>query len=146
MSFKDKFLDFINLSLEKKQVATSIEIGIVDKNLAHKIHKQTEMNLEGYTITIDNSGVLHAMNRHSNEPNQNQISLSESDFLKLEQIIFEADEIEEVSRYDKKALQFSKLIENEYFTIFEVITITGEKKKLYKKNRLVFKTMFIRKS
>ncbi len=145
MNFKDKFLDFINLSLEKKQVATSIEIGIVDKNLAHKIHQQTEMNLEGYTITIDNSGVLHAMNRHSNEPNQNQISLSESDFLKLEQIIFEADEIEEVSRYDKKALQFSKLIENEYFTIFEVITITGEKKKLYKKNRLVFKTMFIRK-
>ena len=49
------------------------------------------------------------------------------------QIVFEADKIEDVSHYEKNALQFSKLIDNEYFTIFEVITIIGEKKKLYKK-------------
>ena len=145
MPLKDKLLDFINLSLQKKKTSENIELGTVDEKLAKKIQTQTEIKLEGYTITIDSYGILHAMNRHSNEPNQNQISLSEQDFLKLEQIIFEADAIEEVSRYNKKALQFSKLIENKYFTIFEIITITGEKKKLYKKNRLAFKTMFIRK-
>jgi phage-Barnase-EndoU-ColicinE5/D-RelE like nuclease3/Transposase zinc-ribbon domain len=80
-------------------------------------------------ITIDGYGILHAIKRHGNEPNENQVSLSEEDFLLIEQIVFEADKIENASRYEKNALQFSKLIENEYFTIFEVITITGEKKK-----------------
>jgi hypothetical protein len=109
------------------------------------IEEQTQINVEGYVITIDSYGILHALKRHGNEPNESQVSLSEEDFLLIEQIVFEADKIEDISRYEKNALQFSKLIENEYFTIFEVITITGEKKKLYKKNRLAFKTMFVRR-
>jgi len=103
------------------------------------------LDLLGYVITIDNYGILHALNRHSNEPDQNQISLTEEYFEKLEQIIQESDTIEEVSRHNKSALQFTKLLENEYFSIFEIVTVTGEKKKLYKKNRIHFKTMFIRK-
>jgi len=62
------------------------------------------------------------------------------------QIVFEADKIEDVSHYEKNALQFSKLIDNEYFTIFEVITIIGEKKKLYKKTALPSKLCLLVKT
>jgi hypothetical protein len=115
MGIKDKLLHLIKQAKANNTV-NSIEIGMVDSPFAKMIEEQTKINVEGYVITIDGYGILHALKRHGNEPNENQVSLSEEDFLLIEQIVFEADSIEDVSRYEKNALQFSKLIENEYFT------------------------------
>jgi hypothetical protein len=122
-----------------------VDIAIVDQPFADKINQFTGLELFDFTISIDNFGLLHSFRKHGNnlkETSRGQIEITKEDIGLIQTIIFEADTIKLI----KGNLVFEKKINNHYFVVKEIRRIIGRKKVLYKKNRLVLKTMYKRKS
>jgi hypothetical protein len=128
-----------------------VDIGVIDAEFANKIAENTGYMTENYVISIDNFGIKHIMNGHSvnNEVLANQIGITKNDFLLLHQIIFGADTIRKGTKHKNTqpdTIFFEKTIKNKYEVVLEIRIISGKKKALYKKNRLVLKTMYIKKT
>lgn len=128
-----------------------VDIGQIDVDLAHKIKQLTGYETQDYIVSIDSFGIKHIMNGHSisNEILANQIGITKNDFLLLHQIIFNADVISKGLKSKKSQIEtifFEKIIQNKYEVVLEIRIVSGKKKMLYKKNRLVLKTMYIKKT
>ena len=59
MGIKDKLLNLIKQAKTNNTV-NGIEIGVVNSPFAKIIEEQTNLNVEGYVITTDGYGMLHA--------------------------------------------------------------------------------------
>ena len=129
-----------------------VDIGLVDEILAQKIKENTGFEVRDYTISMDNYGVKHILNRHTDknvEDSRNQIVVQKTDFQLLREVIYEADEIIDAgktSRNQNGAILFQKQIDNLYVVILEIRVVSGKKKVLYKKNRLVLQSLRIIKT
>jgi hypothetical protein len=125
-----------------------VDIGVIDAELASKIAENTGYLTENYIVSIDSFGIKHSMNGHSvsNEVLANQIGITKNDFLLLHQIIFSADNIIKGIKHKNTqpdTIFFEKTIKNKYEVVLEIRMISGKKKALYKKNRLILKNMYI---
>lgn len=124
-----------------------VDIGVINQDFA----QQTGYLTENYIVSIDSFGIKHILNGHSvsNEILNNQIRITKNDFLLLHQIIFYADKITKGIKHKSAkndTIFFEKTIKNKYEVVLEIRVISGAKKALYKKNRLVLKTMYIKKT
>ena len=60
-----------------------VDIGLVDEALAQKIKENTGFEVLDYTISMDNYGVKHILNRHTDkgvEDSRNQVTVQKTDF------------------------------------------------------------------
>ena len=121
----------------------------VSADLAEKIMTATGVDVSGFTLSIDNYGILHTLERHGNpvrEKARGQLAVTKADFTHLLDIVNDYDSV----RFDKRAYQngvfketfvFMKELENSYFVAKEIRRVT----KKGKRNRLILQTMYIQK-
>jgi hypothetical protein len=126
-----------------------VDLMEISADLAEKILLTTAVDVSGFTLSIDNYGILHTLERHGNpvrEKARGQIAVTKADFTRLLDIINEFDSI----RFDKRTHQngvvkesfiFTKELENSYFVAKEIRHVT----KKGKRNRLILQTMYIQK-
>jgi hypothetical protein len=123
-----------------------IDICIVPEYLAKMVFEATEIDVSNHWITIDNYGIVHTLQQHSNpitEAKRGQVAVEKDDFLKWIQVVLHPDEIKHLGdskRSLKPILQFEKIIEHKKIVVKEVRTVTSTKKN--KISRLVFHTMY----
>ncbi|MDZ7878858.1 MAG: hypothetical protein U5L45_14350 [Saprospiraceae bacterium] len=127
-----------------------VEITRIERNLAEIIWSKTGIDLTDFIIAIDNYGIKHTIERHSNakkEEQLGQVAISKNDFTLIEKIVREADEI----RYDprqktsKSVVIETFIFEKEIDEIYYVVKDVRRVKKRGKKNTLVFQTMYKKK-
>ena len=124
-----------------------VDLCEVDSILAQRILLETGVNVEGFTITLDNFGINHIVSRHGNsdkEALRGQIAVTKLDVIKIIDVIQEADTINlEIEMFNngvkRETLIFTKKFEDKYFLVIEIRRVT----KKGKKNRLVLKTLYI---
>lgn len=138
------------LSLTDDNKYHVVDIGLIDLELAQKIFQHTDIDLEGYAITIDNYGIKHTLKRHGDsdkEALQGQIEVKLEDFELIPLILREADKVHLSARQRSKnsplteTLIFEKEVQNYYYVLKEIKRVT----KKGKVKRLVFQTMYITK-
>jgi hypothetical protein len=129
------------------QVLTLMEY--LEENIIEKIKTETGIDLTGFAIEIDNYGVKHAFEGHGNaikEAKHGQIAITEEDYLLIPLIITNFDKVSYNEMISGKtvepALVFEKEIDGRYFVVKQVKMVT----KKGKRNRLVFKTMYKKRS
>ncbi len=129
-----------------------LDLEVVGDELAAKILAATGVDVAGFVISVDNYGIRHAMERHGDgqtEGGRNQVALQVSDFNIAIEIVQSAANM----RYDfrgklghpnlRESIVFDEKISgNQYFVSMEVRQV----RKRGKTNRLVFQTMYIKKS
>jgi hypothetical protein len=126
---------------------SKIDIGCISDELAQNIKEFTNFELHNYLISIDSYAILHTLNHHGLEETENlrgQEGITKQDFSLLLDIVFYADKISDAGKGKdgKNAILFEKTIDNLYHAVFEIRTIIGEKKKLYKQSRIMLKTYY----
>ncbi len=133
--------------LEKKTpFHIKIDICVVPENLARKVFEITSIDISNHWITIDNFGIIHTLQQHSNpitEAKRGQVAIEREDFLKWIEVVLNPDEVKYIGnskRSEKPILQFEKIIEHKKVVVKEVRTVTSTKKN--KVSRLVFHTMY----
>lgn len=126
-----------------------VDLMEISAELAEKILTATGVDVSNFTLSIDNYGILHTLERHGNpvrEKARGQLAVTKMDFTRLLDIVSEYDAI----RFDKRAYQngvvketfvFTKELENSYFVAKEIRRVT----KKGKRNRLILQTMYIQK-
>lgn len=143
----EELYDFaLNNPENSYQIVDLVEISA---DLAEKILTATGVDVSGFTLSIDNYGILHTLERHGNpvrEKARGQLAVTKTDFTRLLDIVNDYDSI----RFDKRAHQngvfketfvFMKELENSYFVAKEIRRVT----KKGKRNRLILQTMYIQK-
>jgi hypothetical protein len=127
-----------------------LDLWIVDDELGAKIFAETGLDLTGFTLSVDNYGIRHAVERHGDEKKeatQGQVALQKSTFDLLYIVLTEADSITFDPRRRNpdspvvETLIFEKQI-GDYHYVFKEIRRVQKKGK---SNRLVFQTMFVTK-
>ena len=128
-----------------------LDLFIVPNNLVEKILATTGINVSGHWVCIDNFGIIHTLEEHSNhmtEAKRGQVAVEKEDFSLFLDVFLEPDVIKlagMTKRTNLPLIQFEKWIDNRNIVVKEVRTITSKKKN--KVSRLVFHTMYkIRKS
>jgi len=121
------------------------ELGVISSELAQKIKEETGLDLENYTISIDNYGIRHAVEKHGNpktETPRGQVAISKEDFLKILEVVQNADEITKkgTNRTGQDIILFKKRFK-EFFTVAKAVRPVKSKKKK-KKNRLSFQSLW----
>lgn len=114
--------------------------------LVSRILTETNLDLSGFWICIDNFGIIHTLEKHGSpvsEAKRGQIAVEKEDFITMIEVCLNADTIKNigVSKHSQNpVLQFEKRINDRVFVVKEVRLITSKKKN--KLNRLVFHTMY----
>jgi len=144
---KDKINALYDACLERNNpFHQKLEVGVVPEDLAVLVLKTTNIDISNHIITIDNYGIIHTLQQHSNpitESKRGQVAIERDDFIKWLQVVLQPDEVKyigETKRTNLPLLQFEKVIENKKIVVKEVRTIQSTKKK--KVSRLVFHTMY----
>lgn len=101
--------------LNKKNTAKKLYVGKVKSKIADFISKNLGINLDGYNISINRSGIEHSMSHHGKETEllRGQVPLTEDDFKKIPEIINNADNITRGydTRHNKPTIIFEKNID-----------------------------------
>ena len=121
----------------------------VDSTLAERVSSETGIDITDFTISIDSFSISHTLKKHGNpitEASRGQIAVTKSDFVRIIDIIQNADTVElNVKSFNRgitgETLTFTKEIGNLFFVVKEIRKVT----KTGKKNRLILKTFYIRK-
>jgi hypothetical protein len=119
-----------------------IDIGILNADTIIRIKKAVNVDLQGYKICIDTNSIKHILKQHGNpikEAQHGQIAVTNSDFEKISSIINNPDKI--MKGNINNTIKFIKRIGYKYFVIEEVKTHLNNKK-----NRIILKTMYIKKA
>jgi hypothetical protein len=139
--------DLYDTCLEKTvQFHVKVDICIVPNDLAKKVFEITSIDISNHWITIDNFGIIHTLQQHSNpitEAKRGQVAIERDDFLKWIEVVLFPDEVKYIGsskRSEKPILQFEKIIEHKKVVVKEIRTVTSTKKN--KISRLVFHTMY----
>ncbi len=123
-----------------------LDLFLVPDDLAQKILEATKLDVTGHWVSIDNFGIIHALEQHGNplsEAKRGQIAIEKEDFVKFIEVLLNPDEIMAVGvtkRTNLPLIQFVKILEDKKFVVKEVRTITSLKKQ--KLSRIVFHTMY----
>lgn len=123
-----------------------LDLFIVPDDLVTKVMEQTNIDLTGHWVSIDNFGIIHTLEQHGNpifEAKRGQIAVEKEDFIQFLDVFLEPDVIKLVGmtkRTNLPLIQFEKTIEGKTIVVKEVRTITSTKKK--KMSRLIFHTMY----
>ncbi len=118
----------------------------IPETLVSRILTETNLDLSGFWICIDNFGIMHTLEKHGSpvsEAKRGQIAVEKEDFITMIEVCLNADIIKNigVSKHSQNPiLQFEKRINDRVFVVKEVRLITSKKKN--KLNRLVFHTMY----
>lgn len=126
-----------------------LDLFVVPENLAKKIFEETNIDVSGHWVCIDNYGILHALEHHGSlisESKRGQIAVGKEDFVTMLNVFLYPDEIKligETKKTNKLLIQFIKRIDDKIYVVKEVRTVTSQKKK--KISRLVFHTMYKKK-
>ncbi len=118
----------------------------IPDTLVSRILTETNLDLSGFWICIDNFGIIHTLEKHGSpvsEAKRGQIAVEKEDFITMIEVCLNADTIKNigVSKHSQNPiLQFEKRINDRVFVVKEVRLITSKKKN--KLNRLVFHTMY----
>ena len=118
----------------------------IPETLVSRILTETNLDLSGFWICIDNFGIMHTLEKHGSpvsEAKRGQIAVEKEDFITMIEVCLNADTIKNigVSKHSQNPiLQFEKRINDRVFVVKEVRLITSKKKN--KLNRLVFHTMY----
>ena len=119
---------------------------MVPDDLATMVLETTNIDIFNHLITIDNYGIIHTLQQHSNpitEAKRGQVAIERDDFVKWLEVVLQPDEVKhlgDTKRTNLPLLQFEKIIENKKIVVKEVRTIQSTKKQ--KVSRLVFHTMY----
>jgi phage-Barnase-EndoU-ColicinE5/D-RelE like nuclease3 len=125
-----------------EQFHRKIDLFEISESLANRIKENTDVDLFGFWVCIDNFGIIHTLENHGNpvsEAKRGQIAVEKEDFITMVEVCLNPDDIKLIgnSKHTQKPLmQFEKRIENKIFVVKEVRIVTSTKKK--KKNRLFF--------
>jgi phage-Barnase-EndoU-ColicinE5/D-RelE like nuclease3 len=123
-----------------------VDLFEIPESLVLRMLLETNIDLKGFWICIDNFGIIHTLEKHGNpisEAKRGQVAVEKEDFITLIEVCLNADSIKNIgfSNHSKNPiLQFEKKINDRIFVVKEVRLITSLKKK--KRNRLVFHTMY----
>ena len=118
----------------------------IPDTLVSRILTETNLDLSGFWICIDNFGIIHTLEKHGSpvsEAKRGQVAVEKEDFITMIEVCLNADTIKNigVSKHSQNPiLQFEKRINDRVFVVKEVRLITSKKKN--KLNRLVFHTMY----
>ncbi len=118
----------------------------IPKSLVSRILTETNLDLSGFWICIDNFGILHTLEKHGSpisEAKRGQIAVEKEDFVTMIEVCLNPDSIKNIglSKHSQNPIiQFEKKINDRIFVVKEVRLITSKKKN--KLNRLVFHTMY----
>jgi phage-Barnase-EndoU-ColicinE5/D-RelE like nuclease3 len=129
-----------------EQFHRKIDLFEIPINLASKIKEETNIDLNGFWVCIDNFGILHALENHGNpisEARRGQVAIEKTDFITMIDVFLNPDAIKYLGKTrhsQKDMIQFEKKIDDKIFVVKEVRMVTSSKKK--KLNRLVFHTMY----
>ena len=144
---ENKINALYDLCLETKiPFHEKIDVCIVPKELADKVLTTTNIDISNHIITIDNFGIIHTLQQHSNpitEAKRGQIAIEREDFINWLEVVLNPDEIKHVGntkRTNLPLLQFEKTIDSKKIVVKEVRTVQSTKKQ--KVSRLVFHTMY----
>ncbi len=126
-----------------------IDLWEIDAALSQRIISETGTEVEGFSIAIDSYSISHTLLKHGNplkEALRGQIAVTKSDFVKIIEVIREADSIRLDTKtfkndVKKETLVFTKEFEDRYVVAKEIRRVT----KKGKKNRLVLQTLYILK-
>lgn len=128
-----------------------IDLFLVPGATIELVLKATGIDLSEHWVCIDNYGIIHTLEHHSNlisEAKRGQIAVEKEDFIRFLDVFFYPDEVKlvgETKRTNLPLIQFEKTIDDKTIIVKEVRTVTSTKKK--KVSRLVFHTMYkIKKS
>jgi hypothetical protein len=151
MTIEEKIEELYNYSLQLNNEHKIIDIGFVDDKLAERILNFTGLDLCGFVISMDNYGIIHSLEKHGNpitEVMRGQLNVTKEDFKLIPLILSEFDSVRHDIKYTKnsnisrESLVFEKKIGNRFFVAKEIRKIV----KADKSNRLVFHTLYIRKT
>jgi len=144
---KDKINALYDACLETKTpFHQKIDVCVVPDDLATMVLETTNIDIFNHLITIDNYGIIHTLQQHSNpitEAKRGQVAIERDDFVKWLEVVLQPDEVKhlgDTKRTNLPLLQFEKIIENKKIVVKEVRTIQSTKKQ--KVSRLVFHTMY----
>lgn len=128
-----------------------LDLEELDIVLVEWVLELTGVDVVGFVISIDTYGIRHAIDRHGNlstEEKRGQIALEDFHIARFMDIVRQADTV----RYDfrgkkeqanlRETLVFQKVSGHRFFVALEIRRVT----KRGKKCRLVFQTMYIKKS
>ncbi|MCC7466937.1 MAG: hypothetical protein IT261_11740 [Saprospiraceae bacterium] len=140
--------DFLGkVKVHTDNVHLVFDISPVTEELAELIFSETGISIHGFMVTIDNYGIRHALERHSDaqkEAAHGQVAITDEDLLLIPSIIFNPDRIiydhrKKVDLTTKNEVFIFEKVENCYIYVVKEIRRVRKKGKL---NRLVFQTMF----
>lgn len=123
-----------------------LDLFIVLDELAQRILEETNIDVSGHWVCVDNYGITHALEHHGNpisESKRGQVALMKEDFVTMLQVFLNPDEIYasgKTNKSQKPSIQFISKVEDKIYVVKELRTITSLKKN--KLSRLVFQTMF----
>lgn len=118
------------LSLNNEHVI--IDLLKIDTETALKIYTETGKDYTNYCISIDNYSVKHTLEKHGNpikEAKRGQVHITKEDFMLIPEIIINFDTVRYELRGEKESLIFEKNINDTYFVIKEVRTVSKKGKK-----------------
>jgi hypothetical protein len=123
-----------------------LDLFIVPDELARRILGETNIDVSGHWVCVDNYGIIHALEHHGSliaESKRGQIAVDKEDFITMLDVFLYPDEIKlvgETKKTRRVLIQFIKRINEKIYVVKEIRTITSLKKN--KLSRLVFHTMF----
>jgi hypothetical protein len=144
---KDKINALYDACLESTiPFHVKIDVCMVPEELAIMVMTTTNIDISNHLITIDNYGIIHTLQQHSNpitEAKRGQVAIEREDFIRWLEVVLYPDEVKhlgDTKRTNLPLLQFEKIIENRKIVVKEVRTVQSTKKQ--KVSRLVFHTMY----
>lgn len=145
IEINEKILHLLRKSLSDfNQFHQKVDLFELPKNWINKVKKQTNLDLNGFVLSIDNYGIIHSFKNHGNpisEARRGQVAITEEDFMNLISIVMDFDEVKLVGltkRTKNAILQFKKEINGQVYILQEVRNTT----KKSKTSRLIFHTMY----
>ncbi len=126
------------------------DLCVVNSLLANLVQDACNFNIANFAISVDVYGFKHTIDKHGNVIRENlrgQSAVTQEDFDKIIEIVQEPDRVLphtfKMASSGRDAFivvkQYDTLL---FYVVFEIRCITGKKKQLYKKNRIVLQTMY----
>ncbi len=126
-----------------------LDIETVNRQFAEMVQQTLGYDIDGYVVTIDRYGIKHTFDKHGNqarEAKQGQLAVAENDFDDIHNWIGKPDKILKkkfkTASANRDAFIAVKQLDVFYYVVFEIRQVSGLKKQLYKKNRIVLQTMY----
>lgn len=118
--------NFAKKELQQKTSNSKIFIGKINKVIANRIKKETNLNLENYNISLKGDNIRKIIKDHGNKTIENlrgQDAITIEDFCIIDDIILDADEIylSGKTKSNKDVITFKKKNKNLY-TIIEFVS------------------------